>query len=161
MSHLRNGIRFNNVHVNIISAISSIRSDIFQACPFLKAQSAYLFWKWKLLRIFRFNLKLERVATSFVLFGNHLVLDGSKLILIALLGAILQMLLVVPFFRDSRATFVGCFSHNCGSHNALYAEFLAIIMSLEHAKQEGYMKVWIEASAQVSIAAFNNTTVVP
>lgn len=54
-----------------------------------------------------------------------------------------------------------CFSHNCGSHDALYAEFLTIIMSLEHAKQEGYTKVWIEASARVSISAFNNTTVVP
>lgn len=60
-------------------------------------------------------------------------------------------------FCESRATLLLVVSLIIVVQKMLYAEILAIIMSLMHAEQKGYTKGWIEADSQVSILAFANT----
>lgn len=64
-------------------------------------------------------------------------------------------------FRDSRGSFMGCFSVNIGINKALQAELLGAMWSIEIAFSKGWRNLWLECDSKLVLCAFKNSDIVP
>jgi ribonuclease HI len=59
-------------------------------------------------------------------------------------------------FGDHNAEFIGALAENIGYFNALFAEFLSVMFTIEKAYEMHWSKRWIESDSQVVVNAFNS-----
>jgi len=64
-------------------------------------------------------------------------------------------------FRDSDGVFIGCFSQFLGSKDALHAELVAAMTTIEIASLKGFQNVWLESDSQLVNLTFKSNSVVP
>lgn len=56
---------------------------------------------------------------------------------------------------------LGCFASNLGIANALFAEFMGIILAVECAFQKNWLNLWIESDSKLVTLAIKSPQIVP
>jgi ribonuclease HI len=65
-------------------------------------------------------------------------------------------------FRDFKGGFIGCFTQNLGTTNALYAEFMGVILAIECAyNNKNWKHLWVECDSKIVALALKSPQVIP
>jgi ribonuclease HI len=64
-------------------------------------------------------------------------------------------------FRNFKGEFIGGFTQNLGIFNALYAEFMGVILAIEYAYDKNWNLLWVECDSKIVSMALKSPHVVP
>lgn len=63
-------------------------------------------------------------------------------------------------FRNNHGENMGCFANNLGVCNALFAEFMAVILAVECAYQTNWLNLWIKSDSKLVTLAVKSPQIV-
>lgn len=157
----RNQCRFNNAKPNFNSAVSTILASTSISGNATNLCTTSAISDFRVLKAFKVAShppKAPRIREVFWLppFGPWIKCNTD--------GAALGQpghASCAGVFRDSTASFLGCFTANLGIHTAFYAELVGVMYAIELAAAKGWWNLWVETDSVLVTLAFKTPSMAP